>query len=133
MKWSDSLSVGVEPIDTQHKALIAAVNDLFNACSKGLGRKKIGETMEFLQNYVVSHFADEEKLQQQVGYPGYSQHRQIHRDFVNSFLGYKAQLEKEGPTIGLVAKFNRFVSDWLIYHISREDKKIGEYIKSRES
>jgi hemerythrin len=38
MKWTDDLSVGVELIDTEHKSLINAVNELLDACSKGLGR-----------------------------------------------------------------------------------------------
>lgn len=130
MVWSEELSVGVKQIDDQHKALIQAVNDLFEACSEGKGRKKIADTMEFLQNYVVLHFGEEEKQQQHYGYPDYPNHKKLHADFVNSFLVYKKQLETEGPTISLVAKFNSFVSNWLIYHISKEDKKIGQYIKS---
>lgn len=130
MEWNDSLSVGVEAIDTQHKALIKAVNDLFDACSKGQGRKKISETMEFLQSYVVTHFGDEEKLQLSCQYPDYTRHKGLHKEFVDEFLKYKQKLEAEGPSISLVAQFNTFVSRWLINHISREDKKIGEHIKS---
>lgn len=130
MVWSDTLSVGVKQIDDQHKALIQAVNDLFEACSEGKGRQKIADTMEFLQNYVVMHFGEEEKLQQCCGYPDYSNHKKLHTEFINAFLGYKKQLETEGPTISLVAKFNSFVSNWLIFHISKEDKKIGQFMKS---
>jgi hemerythrin len=132
MIWTENLAVGVDMIDNQHKALIQAINDLFDACSDGKGRKKISETMDFLQNYVGTHFGDEEKLQQKYGYPDYNNHRKLHAEFVSSFLVYKNQLETEGPSIALVAKFNSFVSNWLIYHISREDKKIGEFIKSKE-
>ena len=131
MVWREELSVGVPMIDTQHKALINAVNDLFAACGEGKGRKKITETMDFLQNYVNTHFGDEEKLQREQGYPGYAAHKKLHADFVAQFLKFRQQLEAEGPTIGLVAKFNQFVSNWLINHISIEDKKIGAYIKSR--
>ncbi len=130
MKWSDDLKIGVPEIDEQHKALIQAVNDLFDACSKGLGRKKIGETLEFLKNYVVTHFRYEEALQKRVGYPGYEEHRKIHTAFVSDVQKYADQFEKEGPTISFVASFNAFVSNWLLFHISREDKKIGEHIRA---
>jgi hemerythrin len=132
MKWSEDLSVGVELIDTEHKALINAVNDLFDACGKGLGRKKITETLTFLQNYTVTHFSDEEKLQKESGYPDYPNHHKLHGDFVAKVMEHSKQLETEGPTISLVATFNSFVSNWLLYHISREDKKIGEYIRSKK-
>ncbi len=132
MEWKDSLSIGIEAIDNQHKALFSAVNDLFDACGKGLGRKKIAETMKFLQNYVGTHFGDEERLQQQYGYPAYPEHKKLHEEFVRQFLAYKAQLEAEGPTISLVGQFNGFVSSWLLFHISREDKKLGDYINNKK-
>ena len=133
MKWTEDLSVGVELIDTEHKALINAINDLFDACSKGLGRKKISETLAFLQNYVVTHFSDEENLQKQCGYPDYINHHKLHSDFVARVGEYSNKMETEGTSIAFVAEFNSFVTNWLIYHISREDKKIGIFIKQKES
>lgn len=133
MKWTDNLSVGVELIDSQHKALINAVNDLFEACSKGLGRKKISETMEFMKNYTVTHFGEEEKLQQKYSYPDYPNHKKYHAEFINKVDEYSKRLDAEGANIALVAEFNTFVSNWLIYHISREDKKIGQHIAKIEA
>lgn len=128
MKWSDDLSVGVELIDTEHKSLINAINELFDACKKGQGRKKISDTLVFLQNYVKTHFSDEEKLQRECGYPDYENHRKLHAGFIKKVGEYSDRLESEGANIALVADFNGFVTSWLINHISREDKKIGLYI-----
>ncbi len=130
MKWTDDLSVGVELIDSEHKSLINAINDLFDACSKGLGRKKISDTLNFLQSYVNTHFSDEENLQIKCGYPEYTSHKKLHTEFIARVAEYSKQLETEGPNIALVANFNSFVSNWLIYHISREDKKIGQHISA---
>lgn len=133
MKWTEDLSVGVELIDTEHKSLINAVNDLFDACSKGLGRKKIADTLAFLQNYTVTHFSDEEKLQKECGYPDYINHQKLHAEFIARVADYGKRLDADGANIALVADFNGFVTNWLIYHISREDKKIGEHIKSQSA
>lgn len=132
MKWTDDLSVGVDLIDSQHKSLIDAINELFNACSKGMGRKKISETLEFLQNYVATHFRDEEEVQRKCGYPDYAAHKKLHSDFVKEVMKYSDRLEAEGPNVALVADFNTFVTNWLIYHISREDKKIGQFINEKK-
>lgn len=131
MKWTEDLSVGVELIDTEHKSLINAINDLFDACSKGMGRKKIADTLEFMQNYIKTHFSDEEKLQRECGYPDYENHRRYHANFIGKVDEYSKRLSDEGPNIALVADFNGFVTDWLINHISREDKKIGLYIMQK--
>lgn len=130
MEWNDSLSVGVDLIDTEHKQLIQAINDLFDACMQGKGRAKIAETLQFLEDYTKSHFTDEEALQKKYQYPGFPLHQKIHQGFVNDIQFYKKQLEENGPTIALVAKFNSFASAWLIKHISVEDKKIGIHIRS---
>lgn len=133
MVWTDDLSVGVSLIDSQHKSLINAVNDLFDACGKGKGRSKISETLKFMQGYVATHFSDEERLQLKCGYPDYSKHKLLHKSFVEKVREYSDKLEKNGPNIALVAEFNVFVSNWLVNHISREDKKIGQFINSQKA
>lgn len=132
MKWTDDLAIGVDKIDQEHKGLIDAVNALFDACSKGLGRKKIGETLQYLKQYVVTHFSDEETIQREAEYPAYPAHKKMHDAFVKDVLKYEERFDREGPTIALVADFNMFVSNWLIHHISIEDKKIGAWIQSRK-
>jgi hemerythrin len=84
--------------------------------------------MEFLQSYTVTHFSDEEKLQKECGYPDYVNHHKLHADFVKKIGEYSKRLETDGANIALVADLNGFVTNWLIYHISREDKKIGQHI-----
>ena len=57
------LVTGNTLIDSEHRQLFAAVNDLMDACSQGHGRDKIQSTVQFLSDYVVKHFGDEENLQ----------------------------------------------------------------------
>ena len=130
MDWKEELSVGIEQIDAEHKELIRAVNELFDACMHGKGRAKIAETVKFVEDYTIKHFTDEENIQKQYRYPGLPAHRELHQSFVNDLKKYKQQLEDEGPTVQLVATFNTFVSTWLIKHIRIEDKKIGIHIRS---
>lgn len=132
MEWKEELSVGVNLIDSEHKQLILAVNALFDACMHGKGRAKIAETVQFVENYTVKHFGDEEALQKKYNYPGYPAHQKLHEGFVNDLKKYKKQLEEQGPTVQLVAQFNTFVSTWLIKHISVQDRKIGIHIRSLE-
>ena len=52
-------------IDSEHKQLIKAINDLLEACSKGQGRAQVAQTAKFVYDYTSKHFADEERLQLQ--------------------------------------------------------------------
>ena len=59
------LETGNAIIDSEHRQLFSAVNQLMDACSSGQGRAKIEPTLRFLLDYVDKHFAHEEQLQQQ--------------------------------------------------------------------
>ena len=67
--WNKDLETGNPMIDRQHKQLISCINDLLDACSQGKGRDKILETMQFLQDYTIKHFGDEEALQKRTTKP----------------------------------------------------------------
>lgn len=129
--WDKSLETGNLTIDGQHKSLIDAINELLDACSKGKGRTEVSKTLDFLQNYVVRHFADEERLQIQSSYPDYKSHREKHESFKATVKSIADEYEKGGATIQLVAKVNTSIGGWLINHIKSEDKKVAAHILSR--
>jgi len=128
--WTDDLATGNEAIDSQHKQLFKAINDLLDACFTGAGHAKLDPTVQFLVDYTQKHFSDEEDLQRQSGYPGYPQHKKLHEGFTHTVLGLAEHLKKEGPTASLVRKVNSSVGNWLIHHIKDEDKKVAAHIRN---
>ncbi|MDR0381068.1 MAG: bacteriohemerythrin [Oscillospiraceae bacterium] len=127
--WSQDLETGYALIDTQHKELINAINNLLAACSGGKGRAALNETMDFLSQYTAKHFADEEKLQVQHRYPDYTNHKRLHDGFKLAVADLSRQLKSEGPTIAMVGKVNARIGDWLVSHIKREDKKVAAHLR----
>lgn len=130
--WTADLETGNSKIDEQHKQLIAAINNLLDACSKGKGRGALKQTTSFLYDYTSKHFADEEKLQIASKYPDYANHKQYHEGFKKVVRDLMAQLEAEGPTVVLVGKVNSSVAGWLINHIKKEDVKVAAHIRSNQ-
>ena len=126
--WKDSLLIGVPAIDNQHKKLITAIDELMEACTKGQGRDKIGKTLAFVVAYTKEHFTDEEKVQAEHGYPGMIAHKRLHTQFIVTISSLVDDFEKNGPSVALVGKLNKSLVDWLVEHISEEDKKLGDYI-----
>ncbi len=131
IQWTEDLAVGIEKIDQQHKTLFAKINDLLDACNAGKGRTVVGEMIDFLGNYVVEHFGDEEKYMIKYDYPGYKAHKTCHEEFIKSFSQLKDRLETDGVNIYIVILTNRIVIDWLNKHISRVDKELGRYLKDK--
>lgn len=127
MMWKDSLKIGVDLIDTQHKELCDRIDALFDACKQGKGRDVLIPTMEFLEEYTIKHFREEEVLQRQCGYPKCNEHKEIHDAFIKQVGDLKAELQKDGASIVMVSKINTLVIDWLIKHIQHVDKEIAQY------
>ena len=122
------LMTGYQLIDNQHKQLFEAVNRLMDACSKGKGRDQIQETVNFLGDYVMKHFGDEERLQTRSNYPGYTSHKQFHDGYRRQLAEVAQMLVQEGPTVKALGELNRIVAI-LITHIRSEDKRMAKFVQ----
>lgn len=129
--WDKSLETGNITIDEQHRSIINSINNLLDACSQGKGRSEVENTLKFLQDYVVKHFNDEEKLQIKSNYPDYKAHKEKHEAFKKTVNDVVQEYNKSGASIQLVAKVNSSVAGWLITHIKSEDKKVAAHIKNK--
>lgn len=129
--WDKSLETGNITIDGQHKSIIDSINKLLEACSQGKGRNEVENTLKFLQDYVIKHFNDEEKLQLKSSYPDYKAHKEKHEAFKKTVNEIVQEYNTGGASIQLVAKVNSSVAGWLISHIKSEDKKVAAHIKSK--
>ncbi len=128
--WTPDLSVGVPNIDAQHKELFKRINQLLEAMKVGKGKQVIAEILSFLKQYAAVHFADEEKLMRKIKYPEFNQHKSAHEAFVKDFLALADKLGKIGANAAIIIETQQKLSDWLVNHIGKVDKKYGEFIKT---
>lgn len=126
-EFTKDLETGNALIDSEHRELLAAANKLMEACSAGQGRGQMGETVKFLNSYVERHFADEERLQKQSGYPGYEGHRAFHEKYKQTLRDITAGISDSGISIADLAKLNGHIG-LLVTHIRTEDKKLGAFL-----
>lgn len=122
------LETGNVFIDGEHKQLFKAVNDLLDACDKGQGRESLQKTMTFLSNYVNTHFAHEEQLQQKNNYPSYTAHKAFHEKYKSDLNALMAKIPAAGATVGDLTALNAQIGI-LVSHIRTEDKKLGQFLQ----
>lgn len=127
-EWNQGLSVGVDQIDAQHKELFARVNRLLAAASQGKGRDEIGATIDFLADYVVTHFGTEERIMSRCGYSDFKPHKDQHERFLHEFSGLKKKFEDEGVSTLLIVLIQQKVCDWLTNHVSKVDRALGKFV-----
>lgn len=124
------LVTGNNLIDSEHRQLFAAVNDLMDACSRGEGRAKIESTVRFLIDYVAKHFRDEEDLQVRSKYPAYPTHKVFHDGYRRQLSDTAQELLQQGPTVKALGDLNRVVGV-LVSHIRTEDKRLAKHVKEQ--
>ena len=134
--WKDKYKVGVEKIDEQHKELFARLSRFIKVVqSEEEWEDKIDEvkeTLNFLQEYVVYHFDDEEAYQERINYPEIASHKEEHAKFKQTITDYVDLFEQGGFTEEKIQELSAKVMTWLIMHIGRIDQKLAQYANSLE-
>ena len=129
--WRDELAIGVPAIDDQHQELFRRFNTLLKACNEGRGKEEVGQLIQFLRDYVAVHFLDEETIQVEQAYPGFAAHQRQHLEFVGRLDALHRQFFAEGASLPLVIQTNAMLVEWLINHISKADRLIGDFLRSK--
>jgi len=130
LQWNDSLSIGVDSIDSQHKELIRIVNELITCIDSGNIESNAIKIMHELKEYTVLHFVDEEKYMNSIKYNKINEHRAAHNQLKHSVSFFQSSLyhhecfDKE--------KSITFIKHWLLDHVLGEDMKIKEFILQNE-
>ena len=101
--------LGNEQVDTQHRQMFQLLSELVDECMNATATEKLRETLDILVAYTVEHFADEEGLQLQYGYPGYEKHKKMHDDFEVTVGGLVQRFAESGSSEELSRDVNKIV------------------------
>jgi hemerythrin-like metal-binding protein len=128
IQWDESLSVGVEKLDAQHRRLAEMANALYEAVTAGNSREIVAELVARLTDYLREHFATEEGFMAAHGYPGAEGHKEQHAFFTRNVFDFEvAALDSYTP---FAATFE-FLRAWLADHTLDADKRLGAFLVSR--
>jgi hemerythrin len=129
--WDNSLETQNALIDEQHKKLFDALNAFLRTSSEKKSREEVKKSLDFLNDYTIKHFFDEEQLQKQYEYPDYPNHHELHEGLKKTVRELQHDFIMNGPSAKLISEVEKKVGDWLVAHIKTQDVKIGAYIKSK--
>jgi hemerythrin len=127
VEWDEKYSVGIASVDEQHVMLIEIINDLFDACrqDKTFVDEAFRIAIKKAIDYVIFHFAHEEKLQLESSYPDYATHKEQHEDFIKTII--RSVDDYKSGKRSVPNNFVRHLLDWLLEHIAISDKAFGMY------
>ena len=126
--WNPEWDTGVELIDQQHRQLLAKFDELLRVLQVKGQDRHFGSLLTFLADYAEMHLSSEETLMAEVAFPELARHRAIH-DEMRSRV--KSLLEDHGTSSDLITfELLEFLTHWLINHISVEDRRLAQHIRS---
>ena len=126
----DNLSVGNALIDSDHQNLIVVVNSVEHAIASR-DRAAFSKSFDLLETYMNIHFRNEEKIADAVKFP-FGQNKLEHRYIIIEMRKMREEMDTSNGiwTDELVAKYSRFLSNWMTSHIIKEDMQLKPVLET---
>ena len=128
LTWNHECAVGVKAMDDQHAVLMDTLNDLRLALVRGLGREQVSEGLNRLIELSRMHFASEEQLLEQHGFPGVAEHRGAHQKLLGQLEDVALRAHHDEIHLNSILMFLR---SWYMTHVEEQDQKYGAWLNAR--
>lgn len=121
-QWTEEMSVGVELLDADHRALINWINQLERTSEKAAQEIHWDDWFRKLNNYVRFHFSREEKVMEACGFQAISDHRRDHHRFEQGLAALEEHYRTgvEGTSL---ERLLELLHHWLQDHILVTDRQ----------
>lgn len=127
VKWKKEFSVENELIDGQHKELFRLINAFYNNIKIKSAKEATLNAIIDMENYIHTHFADEEAIMSKVGYKYLPEHIKEHQVFIENVADFKNRY-MEGRLL-LSLEVSGFIKTWITQHILIKDQMYKEAIR----
>ena len=131
LTWNPSLAIGVPAIDAQHQALFEHAARFEQALQRDASSAHLAELFGFLTAYARDHFAAEERLMREIGYPGLPEQIREHGEFTRRLALLAPLWEHEGESHVLLGMLRALLKTWLVEHITVSDQRICDFLRAR--
>lgn len=123
IQWDDSMNVGIEGIDADHKGLVELFNELYAILIRQESKEVMGNALGMLVKHTIEHFKCEEEYFEKMHYPDAEKHKEEHQGLADRILDIQEQ-HNDGELLISVELLN-FFKDWLLDHIQGSDMSFG--------
>ena len=127
--FDESLRTGIDEIDEQHQRLIGIYNELDEALWQGKAHRQMEAILAHLFKYTKTHFAAEERLLAETGYPDLAQHQYEHRVLTDRLRGFVHRHVRNGERVS--SEVVDFVRKWVMSHIMECDMAYVAHVRTR--
>jgi hemerythrin len=130
--WKDIYSLDNQKLDDEHKTLFKIAEEAFAVVEPELKHEKIKNILNKLYEYMKVHFSHEEEYMQEINYPQFEIHKEIHENIVNTINEFVKQLATLSED-SFEKELAKLIDGTIVHHIVQEDKKIISWLKANSS
>jgi len=128
--WRPDLSTGIPEVDGQHRELLAQIAALGHAARTG-DVAHAADVLAYLERYAAEHFATEERIMRDLGYPQLEPHRALHEAFSAQMAARKEAHGRERSPVALLVDLARWMEAWLSEHVLGADAELARFCRTR--
>ena len=129
LTWNHACAVGVKAMDEQHAILMDTLNEIRLALVRGRGREHVSDALNRLIEFTRMHFASEEQLLENHGFPGLAEHRDAHQKLLGQIE--EAALRTQHNDETHMRTMLLFLRDWYMTHMEELDGQYGSWLNAR--
>jgi hemerythrin len=131
IEWKDEYLLGDSKIDAQHKKLFEMANNALvchqdQSISSNERGKRVNKILLDLQEYIQTHLEYEEKYMEEIEYPQYEEHVQMHTKMRNIMA---LVVEKASNLSDFEISLTNLLETLFITHIKEYDTHIIDWKK----
>ncbi|MBO6015588.1 MAG: hypothetical protein J6P60_03255 [Lachnospiraceae bacterium] len=137
--WRPEMETHIADMDSQHRQLFKIGRDmeqLLRVKCIGVTDSGLLDIILQLRDFTGYHFYEEEKMMEEIGYPGLEQHRKMHLQYAKYVMDINLPKLKNNPEKEL-----RLIRDeiqgWIFSHMLHDDQEFAnvyrEYLQNRET
>lgn len=126
--FTEKYFTGIEMIDEEHRRLFEIIAEADSLIKAELLHDKYDEIvgiLEQLKDYTRVHFGDEEEYMESISYSGLAAQKLAHEAFIEKLEEINLE-EVDEHQQEYLEELMEFLASWLINHILKMDKRIGE-------
>ena len=119
--------IEIPSMNKMHDEEIARISILYKAAQDN-DTKVVFELLNDLIKYTKQHFADEEKLMQEVEHPDYHAHKHEHTKQILDLQAIQSFLEMTNDIQSIPSYLEGSLTPWIIEHTENWDAMVSQFI-----
>ena len=127
--WGNSMSVGNESIDSEHKSLFIMLNGIENTI-KSKDSDALLQALQVFAESTRKHFENEENIARAINFP-FEEHKQEHEYVLNEMQIMWDELasHEDRWSESVIEHYYEFLTEWTMAHIRGDDMQMKEVLK----